>query len=240
MEDKNFITSTLSTGSITAIKDTDLTTVTTGSFNFNDLDYNSIISTSPVLANQYYYCSTIDTNLLPYSLEEVFSKIKSVFDSYGFELKYTPSSDLNNGSSLEKEVSESILGWVAVGFLTTGSYFSSFPFWIRNATNTNMDSITLTVKDDSYFENFSVKILFNDNLLVLIDSTSGIVHIIQEMLLENLQKAVDEIINSLEPKCYSLSEDRYTFTSYDNDMDSAISVNNFGSVVSSATSAVIN
>lgn len=169
---------------------------------------------------------------LYYSPEELLSTIKSILDSYGFEFVYNPDDTVSNTSLSEKETSSDVLGWVAVGFLEKKSYLSNFQFWLRFATNSKLHptSITLTVKEGSYFENFSIKILL-ENYLVLIDSTSGIIHIIQEMLLENLQKAFDEIIESLEPKTRgqgttSLGYSNCVGISYD--ADTTISVNNYG------------
>lgn len=150
----------------------------------------------------YYYSTPLYSSSVYYNSEELLSTIKSILDSYGFEFVYNPDDDIvSNNSISEKETSSDILGWVSVGFLENKSYFSNFQLWLRFATNNKLDptAITLTVKEGSYFENFSIKI-FLENYLVLIDSTSGIVHIIQEMLLENLQKAFDEILETLEPK----------------------------------------
>ena len=183
----------------------------------------------------YYYSTPLYSSSLCYSSEELLFTIKSILDSYGFEFVYNPDDDIvSNNSISEKETSSDILGWVAVGFLENKSYLSNFQLWLRFATNNKLDptAITLTVKEGSYFENFSIKILL-ENYLVLIDSTSGIVHIIQEMLLENLQKAFDEIIESLEPKArqgttslggYSYS----TCAGVSYDADTTISVNNCG------------
>ena len=87
--------------------------------------------------------------------------------------------------------------------------------------------------------NFSVKILL-DNNLVLIDSLSGIVHIVQEMLLENLQKAINDINEKFEPETttnvYSAGRQGTTSSNYWTntngvyystfDADTSISVNN--------------
>lgn len=194
---------------------------------------NAITWTSP----NYYYSTPLYSSSLYYSSEELLSTIKSILDSYGFEFVYNSDDVISNTSLSEKETSSDILGWVAVGFLKNKSFSSNFQLWLRFATNNKLDptSITLVVKEGSYFENFSIKILLENNL-VLIDSTSGIVHIIQEMLLENLQKAIDEIIEDLEPKTgqgtTSLGYSNCNCAGVSYDADTTISVNNCGYGVS--------
>ena len=180
----------------------------------------SVSSTTPLIASGNYssigtpttswtsstwnypnYCySTALLSSKYYSAEELLSITKSILDSYEFEFTYDSDDSVVNNSSLsEKETSSDILGWVAVGFLENKKIYPyNFRLLLRHATNNTLDptSITLVVREGSYFENFSIKILLENNL-VLIDSTSGIVHIIQEMLLENLQKAFDEIMENL-------------------------------------------
>lgn len=196
----NTLTSVLNSDDLGAIRVGDLSTSTNSSPLIVKGDY-SYAGTSTMWSSQNYYCTTALQSPKFYSSEELLSKIKSIFDSYGFEFTYNSNDDnnvVNNNSLSEKETSSDILGWVAVGFLENKNYYSSFQLWLRFATNNELSpiAITLIVKEGSYFENFSVKILLENNL-VLIDSTSGIVHIIQEMLLENLQKAVDEIMDGL-------------------------------------------
>ena len=166
-----------------------------------------------------------------FSSEDILEIIKSGFETYGFEF---------NGinSIQEKETSQDILGWVSVGFLENKYCGNLFSPWLSLASSYTLPkSIILTVKEDSYFEDFSVKLLL-DNNLVLIDSPSGIVHIVQEMLLENLQKAINDINEKFEPKIttnvYSVGRQGTTSSNYwsnevyypNFDADTSISVNN--------------
>lgn len=203
----------------------------------SDTFQNALTWATASLNSNYYYSTPLYSSSMHYSSKEILSTIKSIFDSYGFEFSYNSDNDIVSNNSLsEKETSSDILGWVAVGFLKNKSYLSNFQLWIRFATDNKLDptAITLIVKEGSYFENFSIKILLENNL-VLIDSTSGIVHIIQEMLLENLQKAFDEIIEGLEPKIgQGTSSSGYGGYSYGSglsvsyDADTTVSVNNYG------------
>lgn len=206
-------------------------------WNWTDCSNNAVIYTDPLLATSTGgYYSNLSTNLFTdhmFSSEGVLEIIKSGFETYGFEF---------NGinSIQEKETSQDIRGWVSAGFLENNKYCGIFHPWLSLVSSYTLPkSIILTVKEDSYFENFSVKILL-DNNLVLIDSLSGIVHIVQEMLLENLQKAINNINEKFESKTttnvYSVGRQGTTSSNYwtngvyysNFDADTSISVNNSG------------
>ena len=168
--------------------------VITASLSYNDL----ILSTTGTANNGlfYYdppqsymfngYCYSCNGNGV-INDEDIRLYIKTGFEAHGFTVDYS--------FLTEEETPQSILGWVSVGFVKKSSYCGNlFSPWL-SIINDNKDPkfLTLTVDKDSYFEDFSIRILL-DNGLVLVDSTSGIVYIIQEMLLENLQKAIDDII----------------------------------------------
>lgn len=184
----------------TSISSISSTTPLTSGGNYSFIDTSATSWTSSTWNFPNYYNSTALQLPKYYSMEELLSTTKSILDSYEFEFTYDSDDSVVNNSSLsEKETSSDILGWVAVGFLENKKIYPyNFRLLLKYATNYTLDptSITLVVKEGSYFENFSIKILLENNL-VLIDSTSGIVHIIQEMLLENLQKAFDEIMENL-------------------------------------------
>lgn len=224
---------------------TDLTgKLTTINNDWSNYTNNSLIYTDHLLATSpganYYSNFNLSTDLstgsvVRFSPENILEIINSGFETYGFEFN-----EIN--SIQEKETSQDILGWVSVGFLENKYCGNLLNPWLSIASSYVLPkSIILTVKEDSYFENFSVKILLNNNL-VLIDSSSGIVHIIQEMLLENLQKAINDIDEKLEPEttthAYSIGRQGTTATNrswdgvyYSNfDMDTSISVNNLGTV----------
>ena len=225
---------------LSSVVSTDLTTgeLTTAKIDWTDCSNNAVIYTDPLLATSTGgYYSNLSTDLFTdhmFSSEGILEIIKSGFETYGFEF---------NGinSIQEKETSQDILGWVSAGFLENNKYCGIFHPWLSLVSSYTLPkSIILTVKEDSYFENFSVKILL-DNNLVLIDSLSGIVHIVQEMLLENLQKAINDINEKFEPKTttnvYSVGRQGTTSSNYwtngvyysNFDADTLISVNNFSS-----------
>lgn len=176
----------------------DLILSTTGTGNIGTLYYNP----SQSLQSSYMfngYCSSSCNGNGVINDEVIRLYIKTGFEANGFTV--------DDSFLSEEETSQGILGWVSVGFVKKSSFCGSlFSPWLR-IINDNKDPkfLTLTVNKDSYFEDFSIKILLESGL-VLIDSTSGIVYIIQEMLLENLQKAINDIIE----KFYST--DRYSYS----------------------------
>ena len=225
---------------LSSVVSTDLTgKLTTVKVDWTNYANNAVIYTDPLLATSTtgtggYYYSNLSTDLSTgymFSSEDILEIIKSGFETYGFEFK-----EIN--SIQERETSQDILGWVSVGFLENKYCGNLFSPWLSLASSYILPkSIILTVKEDSYFEDFSVKILLDSNL-VLIDSPSGIVHIVQEMLLENLQKAINDINEKFESKTttnvYSVGRQGTTSrNSWSNgvyfsnfDADTSISVNN--------------
>ncbi len=224
-----------------SVSSTDLTgKLSTVKVNWADYANNAVIYTDPLLASSTGgYYSNLSTNLLStdhmFSSEDILEIIKSGFETHGFEFN-----EIN--SIQEKETSQNILGWVSAGFLENNKYCGIFHPWLSLVSSYTLPkSIILTVKEDSYFENFSVKILL-DNNLVLIDSLSGIVHIVQEMLLENLQKAINDINEKFGSETttnvYSVGRQGTTSSNYwtngfyysNFDADTSISVNNSGTI----------
>ena len=130
---------------------------------------NSVIYTDHLLATSpganYYSNLSTDLSIGSFSPENILEIINSGFETYGFEFNEIHSIQ-------EKETSQDILGWVSVGFLENKYCGNLLIPWLSLASSYVLPkSIILTVKEDSYFENFSVKILLNNNL-VLIDSSS--------------------------------------------------------------------
>ena len=131
----------LGTGTITTSNS--LVFSTTGTGSNGNLYYNP----SQSLYTFNGYCSNISFND-----EDIRLYIKTGFEAHGFTI--------NDSFLTEEETSQSILGWVSVGFVKKsswcGSLFSPWLYIIND--NKEPKFLTLTVNKDSYFEDFSIKI----------------------------------------------------------------------------------
>lgn len=197
-------------------------------------------------SNSVYYCP--NTNLFSsssYSIQEdswklptkdeVLEVISTTFNRYGFNYNIGDNTYKSGDEQIisKKLKNDKIFGWICCGELEKSTKFGNLLYpWNHIIPDLYMDQsiVTLNVSKDAYFDDFSIRVLLDSHIVFVDSRGKKIINIIQDTILENLNKAFEEIQNELtknSPGFYG----SYTYTPGFYDADFTLKTDNYGNII---------
>lgn len=212
-----------------------------GKINFSDIELQGKLQGTTSTSTSYNNCYWSNTTLssassysnswkLP-TKDEVLEIISTIFNKYGFN--YNMGDNIYNSSDEQatsrKLKNNKIFGWICCGEITSIRIGNLLYPWdhIISDLYIDQDIVTLEASKDAYFDDFSIRVLLESHLVLVDTRGTKIINIIQDTILENLNKAFEEIQGELTKSGGGF----YGSYSVLYDADTTSKINNYGTII---------
>ena len=210
-----------------------------GKINFSDVKIQGTTSTSTSYNN--CWSNTTLSSASSYSnswklptKDEVLEIISTIFNKYGFNYNIE---DNTYNSSEEQTTSRKlknnkIFGWICCGEIKSLKIGNLLYPWdhIIPDLYIDQDIVTLEVSKDAYFDDFSIRVLLESHLVLVDTRGTKIINIIQDTILENLNKAFEEIQEELNKNGIGFYRPWPYYSDF-YDVDTTLKTNNYGTII---------